>query len=103
MILKMLDSAHQKTLWLCILSKKLRSEKEYNVIISLSMQRNRKQLFHAVHRPPDSTDYYGLLATTAPKWIATRCSQPQRLNIPRRRRRGATRRQGRLLCAETRP
>jgi len=54
MILKILDSAHQKTLWLCILSKKLRSEKEYNVIISLSMQRNRKQLFHAVHRPPDS-------------------------------------------------
>ena len=47
MILKMLDSAHQKTLWLCILPKKLRSEKEYNVIISLSMQRNRKQLFHA--------------------------------------------------------
>ena len=46
MILKMLDSAHQKTLWLCILPKKLRSEKEYNVIISLSMQRNRKQLFH---------------------------------------------------------
>ena len=55
MILKILDSAHQKTLWLCILSKKLRSEKEYNVIISLSMQRNRKQLFHAVHRPPDTT------------------------------------------------
>ena len=55
MILKMLDSAHQKTLWLCILPKKLhvRSEKEYNVIISLSMQRNRKQLFHAVHRPSD--------------------------------------------------
>ena len=53
MILKILDSAHQKTLWLCILSKKLRSEKEYNVIISLSMQRNRKQLFHAVHRPPE--------------------------------------------------
>ena len=37
MILKMLDSAHQKTLWLCILPKKLRSEKEYNVIISLSI------------------------------------------------------------------
>ena len=54
MILKMLDSAHQKTLWLCILPKKLRSEKEYNVIISLSMQRNRKQLFHAVHRPSES-------------------------------------------------
>lgn len=53
MILKMLDSAHQKTLWLCILPKKLRSEKEYNVIISLSMQRNRKQLFHAVHRPSE--------------------------------------------------
>ena len=56
MILKMLDGAHQKTLgllWLCILPKKLRSEKEYNVIISLSMQRNRKKLFHAVHRPSD--------------------------------------------------
>lgn len=59
MILKILDSAHQKTLWLCILSKKLRSEKEYNVIISLSMQRNRKQLFHAVHRPPDHAALHG--------------------------------------------
>eukprot|EP01048_Picozoa_sp_COSAG05_P007547 COSAG05_NODE_535_length_8871_cov_311.345759_5_plen_84_part_00 len=64
MILKMLDSAHQKTLWLCILPKKLRSEKEYNVIISLSMQRNRKQLFHAVHRPSESENI-GIPSTAA--------------------------------------